>query len=617
MRTYCCPKCSNGVLADAVGKRMGLPLPQPHKEGTMSENISRRDLLKFGGVIGASAAVAGLAGCAAGAESPSSASASAAGASASSAAGEASASAASEGAASTTTGTTKAAGHVREGLPSWLEAPAPITDITEEKDYDIVVIGAGAPGCPAALIAAENGAKVAVVQKQARANAYGNTGSGVDLKNSDPAQVAALFNLCMKQNQHRSNTDLMKMWFDYGGEAVAYVIEKAAEGGAQVIDQGNQQHAATQGKNGWDKITMVTSFFGPKPYNTGNGMQDMCSVLEAAGVEIFYETPAQQLVVSDSGAVTGVIASSKEGNIQFNASKGVIMATGDYQCDTDMLAYYLPDMVDLEPKQDNRTGDGHKMVIWAGGCMENLGHTKMLHDFDAGPASMCDMPFLRTKMNGERFVNETVEMSVMNCYLNNAEDNGEYVQVFDNDYMEKAADFPGKLVSPEDIRVYMPEEEGFESPRQGVLEAFIATFKADTLEELAEKLEIRDADAFVASVEKWNENCKAGSDPDFGLPANFLKSIDTPPYWGIHRHVRFSAFCSGVKIDKDLQCLTPEGEKIEGLYAIGNCSGGFYGGIDYPLDVPGMNLGRNYTQGYCLGRALATGKSIWDFEPVK
>ena len=111
----------------------------------MTENISRRDLLKFGGIAGASAAVAGLVGCAAGAENSTSAVAT-------------SASEAPAETAGATTGTTKGAGHTREGLPSWLEAPEPITDIAEEKDYDIVVVGAGAPGCPAALVAAENGA---------------------------------------------------------------------------------------------------------------------------------------------------------------------------------------------------------------------------------------------------------------------------------------------------------------------------------------------------------------------------------------------------------------------------------------------------------------------------
>ena len=61
----------------------------------------------------------------------------------------------------------------------------------------------------------------------------------------------------------------------------------------------------------------------------------------------------------------------------------------------------------------------------------------------------------------------------------------------------------------------------------------------------------------------------------------------------------------GVVVDENLQCLTPEGAPIEGLYAIGNVAGGFYGGVDYPLTVFGLNLGHNYTQGYVVGKALA------------
>ena len=137
----------------------------------------------------------------------------------------------------------------------------------------------------------------------------------------------------------------------------------------------------------------------------------------------------------------------------------MIVACGDYQNDEEMLHYYQPDMTNFEPKQTNKTGDGHKMVVWAGGKIEDLAHTKMLHDFDAGPASMCDMPFLAVKMDGTRFVNETVEMSLMNCYLRSKEDSGHYCQVFDSNYMEAAAEWPGKLVDPEGLKVYMPEED--------------------------------------------------------------------------------------------------------------------------------------------------------------
>lgn len=69
--------------------------------------------------------------------------------------------------------------------------------------------------------------------------------------------------------------------------------------------------------------------------------------------------------------------------------------------------------------------------------------------------------------------------------------------------------------------------------------------------------------------------------------------------------MRISAICSGVDINERHECLTPDGEVIENLYAIGNCAGHFYGGIDYPLTVFGMSLGRCYTEGYVIGRMVA------------
>ncbi len=543
-----------------------------------SKGMSRRDLLKFGGVAAVGAVgVSALASC-----TPKSSSETSGGDSGTSGA------------------STTAGGHLTKGLPDFLATPDTITDIKETKEYDIVVIGAGSPGLPCALAAKEEGASVAVIQKESTASAYGNSGSGIDLAQSDPADIENLVSQLMADSQHRPTRALIDMWAQNSGEAVKWVIEKSKAGGAQVIDQGMVQHMPLVNKNNY-AITFVTSFFGPKPYTVGDGMQALAKQAESEGVEIFYSTPAQQLVM-ENGACTGVIAESNGEYLKFVAKKGVVLATGDYQNDEEMLYYYQPDMMHLGPKQTGRTGDGHKMTVWAGGKIEDLAHTKMLHDFDAGPASMCDMPFLRTKLDGTRFCEETVEMSLMNCYLRSEEDQGNYCQIFDSDYMEKAANFSGKLVDPEALKVYMPEED---VEREGVFEGQINTFKADTLEELAEKLQINDTPTFVSTVEKWNELCAAGKDTEFGLPAAYLKTIDTPPYYGIHRHVRMSAICSGVDVSDELQCLTPDGTAIEGLYAVGNCAGHFYGGIDYPLTVFGLNLGKNYTQGYVVGKKLA------------
>lgn len=83
--------------------------------------------------------------------------------------------------------------------------------------------------------------------------------------------------------------------------------------------------------------------------------------------------------------------------------------------------------------------------------------------------------------------------------------------------------------------------------------------------------ELRRVDTFVETVIRYNEMREKGKGEDFGKPPEYLAKVDTPPFYGIHRWVRMSAICSGVDVNADHQCLTPEGEVIEGLYAIGNC----------------------------------------------
>jgi len=488
---------------------------------------------------------------------------------------------------------------------SFLVKPETITDdqIAETKDYDVVVIGGGASGVPASLSAREAGASVAVLQKQNQIVAQGNSGSGIDLANSDPAGVQALVAKLIKDNNNRADRKLIELWAENSGEAVTWVIEKALEGGATVIEQGNVQQVAILDVNGY-KMSYNTSFFGPKPYTAGDGMQALGKTAEAAGVEFFFETPGVQLVLDEAGAVTGVIGQKVDGSyVKFNAAKGVILACGDYQNNLEMCNYFIPDLAGYGRKQSNKTGDGHIMGYWAGAVIEPLNHTKMLHDFDAGPASMCDMPFMAVDQTGSRFINETVEMSLISNYLRDVpdEDKGYYSQIFDANYMTQAAGWPGKLMDPEALKNWMPEED---VERKGVFKDFIATFKADTLEELAGKLGV-DPATFVASVERYNELVAKGSDEDYGKPAKFLHPIDTAPFYGIHRHLRISACCSGLVVDENSQCLNADGAPIKGLFAIGNDAGGFYGGVDYPLTVFGLSLGRCYTFGYVTGKYVA------------
>lgn len=485
----------------------------------------------------------------------------------------------------------------------FMPKPKPIKDsqISSTQTFDVVVVGAGASGVPAALSAAENGAKVAVLQKQAIVVSQGNTGSGLDLPNCDKAAVEAMVARLMSDSAHRCSPDLLREWAYNSGEAVSWVIDRAKKGGAQVVDQGTGPQHGIHGVTE-HKLNFITSYFGPKPYTTGDGMRDLAKTAEKAGVEFFFNTPANQLIQDASGKVIGVIAQNRDGSYhKFMAKKGVILSAGDYQNNKAMCDFFIPDLKNFERKQMDRNGDGFSMVYWAGGVIEPIGHTKMLHDFDAGPASMCDMPFLAVNRKGNRFVNETVAMSLMNNYLRDAENAGHYSQVFDSNYMEQAADWPGKLYSPEQMKKYMPEDP---AEKKGVYASLTNTYSANTLEELAVKLEC-DPKTFVANVKRYNELCETGMDDDFGKPSSKMVPVLKPPFYGIHRRMRVSTLCSGMLVDKNHQALDADGNKIGGLFVIGNMAGGFYGGVDYPLTVFGLSLGRCYTFGYLAGKYVA------------
>ncbi|MEZ5072489.1 MAG: FAD-dependent oxidoreductase [Bacteroidales bacterium] len=503
-----------------------------------------------------------------------------------------------------TDGTTYGHSSDEGALLSFLPRPEPIpeAEIGDTLRFDVVVVGAGASGVPAALSALESGASVAVLQKENIAVSQGNSGAGIDLSRSDAAGVEALVARLMKDNAHRCSPALLRKWARHSGEAVRWVIERSARAGARVIDQGNLQQAHLLSLNGY-KLSFHTAFFGPKPYTNGDGMRALAEETEKAGVRFFYSTPAVQLVQSPEGEVTGVIGKNADGGYtRFLADKGVILATGDYQNNQAMCDYFIPDTTHFGRKQVNKTGDGFALGYWAGGVIEPIGHTKMLHDFDAGPATMCDMPFLAVDPEGRRFVNENVEMSLLNNYLRRPDKAGQYAQIFDANYMRQAAGWPGVPIPPEGLRKYMPEEE---VSREGVYEAFINTYKADSIEELAGKLDM-DPAILSGTVKRYNELAASGQDTDFGKPAHQLHPIDSPPFYGIRRTLRISAICSGLLVDENQQCLDAEGAPIPGLFATGNLGGGFYGGVDYPLTVYGLSLGRCYTFGYLAGKHVAS-----------
>ncbi len=248
-----------------------------------------------------------------------------------------------------------------DGLPSLLrDSRSPSPTSLETKDFDVVVVGAGAAGVPAALAAFEAGAKVALLQKEATAISQGNTCDSIILDQTDPAGrrgrrvahhggLAAIGPTASRCACGRYNS----------GEALKWLWDTAEKAGAQVVGLHRQMDGAPIKQiDGYD-ITYFAYDFGPKPYNTGrrHARHRRLTPSNRASRSSTPRRPAQ-LVQEDGGAVTGVIAEGEDGYVQFNAPRASSWPQGDYENDDEMMAYYEAEMANIYRKEQNKTGDG-------------------------------------------------------------------------------------------------------------------------------------------------------------------------------------------------------------------------------------------------------------------
>ena len=508
----------------------------------------------------------------------------------------------------------------------------PITEFAEEVDVDVVVCGAGASGVIAAVKAAEMGAKVAMLQKEPIAVSQGNCSSAIIKSGSTEGGLKKWLTFATAVNCWRPNRKLLEAYIERSEEALKFVCEKG--GITEATEWKNDKtgvtkyqdtstvmtgvmHDGTQSFDfGEDKVEVFAPWFGPKPNNYGTLVAGILADAQEQfdNLQVYFSTPVVQLVKDADGAIVGCVGQGENGFIKFNA-KSVILATGAYENNATMVRRFCPDIEHFDKKVYHRTGDGNILAIEAGGAMEPVAHSRVMHDFDAG-LMWDEHAFLDLNMNGERFVSEEVDMAYISNVLRwqpgfvgeNMDPEhqetgslGWYCQIYDNNYMDYANGPVPEVV----MQRYLKEEDP--SLHVSVFPELIDTFRADTIEELAEKLGLP-VDKTVESFNRYNEMCEKGEDLDFGKPAKYLHKFDTAPFWGIRRHIRCSSITAGVLSDEFGRVTTEKGEVIKGLYAVGNLGGQFYGAPDYPFFHPGLSLGHAVTFGFIAGEHAAQNK---------
>ena len=456
--------------------------------------------------------------------------------------------------------------------------PEPITEWDSEESYDIVVVGAGTAGVPAAVRAHELGVSVCLLQKEPTPISQGNGGCSFNSEGTtDPAGKAHLMHLLWEVCSHRSDVDLNMTWVNKSEEAMTWFVEKAVESGMVEGEDFN-----TEGTNDFEFPEGVVQ---TRMYSFENGMYTPINVIAghfADQFTIHYSCPGVQLI-KENDRVVGVFAKAEDGSVlRVNANKGVILATGDYENNDAMVEKYLPDALPFVKKQFNKTGDGHLMGMMIGAKMQSIGHTKMIHrGSEKSKKFYQNTPFLAVNLNGERFTAEDIDFNIRNNAVVRQPENV-WISIFDADCESQATEMGDKPTSIEDLDT-VGDGEGL--------------FKADTITDLADAMGVP-ADTLEATVNRYNELCLMGYDEDFGKPSNFLFPIEKPPFYAIQRRYQVAAITSGLMINPKAQVLDNDLNPIPGLYAAGNCSGPFFGGVDYPMDIAGLSVSRAITFGY-------------------
>lgn len=530
---------------------------------------------------------------------------------------------------------------IDDGTWNFEVAPDPITDIAETVDADVVVVGSGMSGMCCAVSCAEMGLKTVVVAAGTKANSRGGSNQAIGTKYQKEMGIEygpadALEHVKIEQLAGYYSMDKRKwsIWLKNSGESMDWMIDKMTSHGLKVnlepayADPDGTLAAPPSVHNFWNDENPLGVFQGAPL--CAQAYADILT--EELGGEIYFKHRGRQLVRGGeangkAGKVEAVIAEREDGTyVQFNASKAVVLATGDFSKDADMMAKYAPyaysqfkdiltygdENVNFDAGMDYTglmPGDGHKMGLWVGAAWQRVSPNPCaINGGTAGPSHCVIDNFwgLNLNVNGKRFQNENTNFAFAAISKLNQPQSTAF-GIWDAAYANTQDEWETLGCSYGNTTPQMPL-----SPEE-VLASWDARaesgdfVKADTLDELLDMLEVGglDKEEALKSIERYNSYAENGYDEEFQVNPELLFPISTPPFYGSRSvGATFLTVMGGLRTNENLQICEEDDAPIEGLYCVGTMIGDFFAGI-YNFGLPGQNLGACCcTLPYWLGRQL-------------
>lgn len=466
------------------------------------------------------------------------------------------------------------------------------SEIKETVNVDVLVCGQGPAGMAAALACAQQGMKVVALEKGSsptwRSPTMGAFNDRIHKKFGVKFDTKQWLDDAMVNCAYRGEQTVYQKWIDTCDEAVDWFLDQLGlndEDYFLTFNAGDFRDFNAP----YDELSLSRSW--NTSINIPLAPDEIAATLQkritGAGAQVLFNTPVVQLV-KDGDQVIGAIAKTESGYVKYLAAKGVVLATGGYEFNPDKLnACCRPRdlaLIGWMNGTKTNTGDGHEMAKAIGAMEDEYPHPLMLD-----PAQL--MPYLRVNKRGVRF---TAEYEAYNHLANAIQ-----AQPGAFDYYIVDANC-AEIVD----KIWTPSSSCY-GPKEIWIGAAMGpnALKADTLEELADLMGV-DRDAFVATIQHWNEMCDAGEDTDFHFPGKMMHKIDTAPFYATYEMAEALCTVGGLQITASSQVLDTQAKPISGLYAIGNVSGSMFSGT-YPHNENCLSHSRCITFGYNVAKTLA------------
>ena len=534
----------------------------------------------------------------------------------------------------------------------WLGTEPEIDEskVAKTVDVDVAVVGCGIAGVAACRSVAEDGGLVAAFEKadgpQCRSGEYAVINGRVQAKWGRDTwtreQIDDIIDSHMVESTYRCKRSIMSKWAHNIGDAFDWWVEANpdlyyAETTRSAIPDESADNFIIPifyplpEYYDWkqERFPCYPTSVEFKPDQHVTGEANMQKAIDTGNVQTFYGCFVEKLIMEDGRCVGLYARDAATGEyIKCNASKGVILSTGDYSQNTKMLKHFCPEVienniqclftnVDVEGNFTNQ-GDGIQLGMWAGAQVQQS-HAPMIHHMGGGAdlsgvGVMGNAGFLNLDLNGKRFMNEDLPGQQLENQIE-LQKNRESWQIFDSNWPEQLPYMPAAHGGACYYEDYASEDEGpknnttyrnYKSPYQ--LEAAVAdgrALKADTLEELVAKIYPDDTAAqqtALDSIQRYNELAKAGYDEDFHKPASRMWAVENGPFYADKFTTALLLVCiGGLESDEDCHTFDADRNVIPGLYVAGNIQGNRFA-TEYPIGLKGVSHSMAMYYGYVAGK---------------